>query len=437
MADCDGARPGDEAAAWWRGPRLARAWAVIGARLEQTGLLPTGGVTVSGLDRFERRALSDLLGNAVLNAKAQVDLVQLDARLRERAGVGVVAAAEQVCGRPLVDRQAERARREARRSAPLEHAREWALDHPEVAPGLIEEWAEGLARDGILMRDPDPTALITDALRVIDERGPHHHDVPPIARTELAARLRGDAHALDDGRRLPAVILRLVRLLAGEAGGADEGGDPAVQADLPGLADPADLADGGPPGGRLLWEQVGVVTDRVSSTCLVLGLRFTPAGPGERLRHVTERDPAHLMWWHLDAGLQFASGQRVLVCENPRVLEAAAEIGVVGWGFVCTSGRPALVTAEVLARLRAAGARLLYHGDFDWPGVDMANDLVRRFDVEPWRMSAADYGAVPAQLELAGRRVEALWDPGLAGAMAHRGLAVHEESTLPDLLHGL
>ncbi len=35
---------------------------------------------------------------------------------------------------------------------------------------------------------------------------------------------------------------------------------------------------------------------------------------------------------------------------------------------------------------------------------------------------------------LVGRRVDALWDCELAPAMAHRGLAIHEEATLPDLL---
>lgn len=119
------------------------------------------------------------------------------------------------------------------------------------------------------------------------------------------------------------------------------------------------------------------------------------------------------------------------------MLEAAAEIGIPGWGVVCTSGRPSLVTVEVLERLRSAGAQLRYHGDFDWPGLAMANDLVDRFGAEPWRMAADDYLALPAQLTLSGRRVDARWDLELAPAMAHRGLAVHEEATLPALLRGL
>ena len=80
---------------------------------------------------------------------------------------------------------------------------------------------------------------------------------------------------------------------------------------------------------------------------------------------------------------------------------------------------------------------MLYHGDFDWPGISMANDLVTRIGVEPWRMSAADYLSIPGRIPLAGSRVEALWDAELAPAMAHRDLAVHEEAALPQLLFDL
>ena len=72
-----------------------------------------------------------------------------------------------------------------------------------------------------------------------------------------------------------------------------------------------------------------------------------------------------------------------------------------------------------------------------WSGIAIANDLVRRVGVRPWRMSAEDYLALPARLPLQGPRTEAAWDGELAAAMAHRGLAVHEEAALPGLLHSL
>lgn len=184
---------------------------------------------------------------------------------------------------------------------------------------------------------------------------------------------------------------------------------------------------------------MGVLTDRISSTCLTLGLLPSGEGPlAQRVGAYAEaRAVLHLTWRDVDEGLALAPGQSVLVCENPRVVESAAASGPSGVGLVCTSGRPALVTLEVLARLRDAGALLRYHGDFDWAGLAMARDVVRRFGARPWRMSADDYLALPARLPLHGTRVEASWDPELAPAMARRGLAVHEEAALPALTEAL
>ena len=410
MVEIDGAnRP------WWRAPAVDRVWSAVADRLERAGLVATGTVTVDRLTLAERRGVSELLGREVLRERVRIDLADLDARLRVRAAIDVVAAAEAVLGRPLVDRPALAAARAEHRAAPHLAARAaWDID-PFLPWILVSTWLDGLNRDGVLARDPDPVTLVTDALAVVGDRREHLSPSPnppsTLARTELAARLLADAHALDDERRLASTVLRLVALLDDtRPGGGHE------------------RSDAGPPlTRRQQWERIGVLTDRVSSTCLVAGL----PGVGQPGR------PVHVTWHDLDNGLGFAANGTVLVCENPRVLEAALEFGITDIGVVCTSGRPALVVIEVLHRLRAAGARLLYHGDFDWPGISMANDLVTRLGVEPWRMSAADYLSISGRLPLAGSRVDALWDPELAPAMTHRDLAVHEEAALPQLLFDL
>lgn len=419
---------------WWASPTLARVWARIADRLEREGLEPRGSVTVSDLDRQEQRALSDLLGRSVLTARARVDLAELDSRLRARVGsgapaAGVVAAASATLGRPLVDRPTARAMRSARLSEPADALAQWRESHPDAeGHGLdqrLDDWVSALRRDGVLARVEEPGVLVGEALDVLWHQ--RHHVAararrelgqvprpapPPVARTELAARLLGDAHALDDDRRLGSVVLRAARLL-----------DP-----LSGTAEDTRST-------RHDWESVGILTDRVSSTCLTLGLAVVTAAGATRL--AAEGVVRHLTWRDLDTGLRFAPGQTVLVCENPRVVESAADSGQSDVGLVCTSGRPALVTLEVLTRLAEAGTTLRYHGDFDWAGLAMAEDLVRRFDVEPWRMTADDYLALPGRLPLTGARVRASWDPELSAAMAHRGVAVHEEATLPELTDSL
>ena len=474
-------RTGPVAAAWWSDPALSRIWRLIAQRLERDGLAARGQLPVSGLSRDEQRALSDLLGTRVLATASRLDLPSLDRRLRERAGPDLVAAAREMIGRDLVDLPARRSELALRREEPYAAYRAWREAHTHATWDWLDEWFASLRRDGILGRDPEPARLVTSALEVLwhrrafllealpgsrsdtlpDDPVPHPRTDPhafqalpkrpddpvpdprtPIARTELAAAVVRalDARAAALGRRVQS---------------ADRD-DPDVAPDRPTDRDR-----------RARWEELGVLTDRVSSTCLTLGLRVTPDHEGERYAAYGRTGVVlHVTWRDLDAGLSFEPGQDVLVCENPRVLEAAAERAEVAErtaragqqvraapadqagqsgppitgnevGVVCTSGRPALVTMEVLARLGASGCRLRYHGDFDWAGIAMTNDLVTRFGVLPWRMSTADYATAPATLPLAGRQVDALWDLDLAPAMAQRGLVVHEEALLPGLLDGL
>ena len=85
-----------------------------------------------------------------------------------------------------------------------------------------------------------------------------------------------------------------------------------------------------------------------------------------------------------------------------------------------------------------AGAELWYHGDFDWPGVAIAADVIARYGGRPWRMSASDYrSAAAAGVSLRGEPVDAPWDPGLREAMRATGYAVYEETVGNQLLADL
>jgi hypothetical protein len=82
---------------------------------------------------------------------------------------------------------------------------------------------------------------------------------------------------------------------------------------------------------------------------------------------------------------------------------------------------------------------LRYHGDFDWPGIAIANRLVGRFRVCPWLMSTEDYedGLQAGIPLLAGSPVEPAWDNDLDAAMRSQNRAVHEEAVLDQLLEVL
>jgi uncharacterized protein (TIGR02679 family) len=399
---------------WWSADVLSRVWVQLADRLERNGLQARGRVMVSGLDRDERHALTGLLGRVLASDTCRIDLSSLDERLRARSDEGLVRASEHVLGRALADRPAQRRARGDQREAPFAEAHAWLEQHPDQIKEWTDVWLATLRRDGLLMRDRDPSGLILQALSVLDSCL-EDSSRPSLARTELAAAAAHDAHALDDDRRLSQVILRAL----------------AMRLDRPAPTSASERRD--------FWESVGVTTDSVSSTCLTRGLGVLDGWAGA-LRYqlaADSGDPIHVTWWDLRRGLEMAPGQEVFVCENPRVLEAIAERGLGGITVVCTSGRSTLVVLEVLRRLSGSGAHIRYHGDFDWPGIAMTNQLIAMFDVQPWSMSADDYLDSPARLPLVGSEVAPAWDADLGAAMRHRGLAVHEEAVLGGLLDSL
>jgi uncharacterized protein (TIGR02679 family) len=401
-------------------PALGRLWDVVAERLQRNGLEPSGRVTLAPLERDERHALAGLLGRPVARDRVAVDLADLDRRLRvSGAAPGLVAAVERLRG-PLVDRPGRR------RARAVATARVWAAGRRALeesglaAAPWCEPWLDDLRRAGTLGRVPAGRAeqVLAAAVRCLAVL-PVVTGEAPCGRGELASLLTGDAHGLDDGTLLGAVVLRAVAAIT---------------------ADPCPTSAAAR---RMLWRRAGVLTDEVSTTALTAGLRSrggswldqrTEAGWES---HLTARDLLRL-------DLRPPPDGTVFVCENPRVLEAAADAGCRS-AIVCTQGQPAAVVTALLGRLRVAGAELRYHGDFDWPGITIANQLIGAHGCRPWRFSADDYLDALARLAplvaelppLGGPATEPCWDPRLAVEMTAAGRAVHEELVLDDLLADL
>jgi uncharacterized protein (TIGR02679 family) len=120
------------------------------------------------------------------------------------------------------------------------------------------------------------------------------------------------------------------------------------------------------------------------------------------------------------------------------VVQAAAERELPG-PLVCLLGNPSAAGTLLLDRVLAAGARVRYHGDFDWPGLAIAGRVLAR-GATPWRLSAADYrAALPdgVGVPLTGSEVATPWDPSLQLALRESGRGVHEEAVLDSLLADL
>lgn len=408
---------------WLTGPGLTRLWQGARKRLESNGVQATGSLRLTAMNAQERNDLSLLLGKPLTGAAVTIRLDVLDARLRaSAAGLGLRQTLEEL-GPPLTDRRAARADVAARREQVWSSLASSLDASPLADQEWPRQWYDLLRRSGV-PRGVTPEAAIWtlhQAVQVLTALlgpdGPERNGTR--GRGELAAMTTGSAHGLDDGTWLARLVQRGVALARG-------------------TEFPDDAA-----GRRALWRLVSVTPDEVSSTVLTYGLR--PDGEGWRERALRERADhhaeAHVTPRDLHGlRLQLPTGTLIHICENPRVVEAAADAACVQ-PLVCTSGSAATVVFTLLDALAATGCRFAYHGDFDWPGIALANRVIRRYEARPWRMGTADYEHLAArsqaegipQLALDGQPVDADWDPDLAPAMTALGVALHEEATL-DLL---
>jgi uncharacterized protein (TIGR02679 family) len=395
-------------------PRLRPLWSAVHRRLEETGGQLAGiGVHLRDLSDDERGAVDRLLGARSRGRTLLVPLERLDGLMQERVGVGVIDIVTGIVG-PLRDRPGERA---AVRSSESDL---WAglFAHPAVThTPELELWLTSLRRTGSWRRWDAPGDTLRSALTVLDR-------LPQSARRgrgNLAARVLGDAHALDDNSPVGRLVLSALAFVDG--------------APLPLRA--ADR--------RRLWAAQGVVSDETSSTVLTLGMRTLAAGP------LTE---AAGVWAAADIPLpvplaavqserwRVPAGTTVRICENPAVLAAAAGTGST---MVCVEGRPSVAANLLIASLGEGGARLLYHGDFGAGGLSIANAIIGGMGARPWRFRAADHAVALEHARSSGTLLrplrglvpEALWDPELASSVRASGVEVEEEFVMDLLLSDL
>lgn len=393
----------------------------------------TGTLVLGRPSPDERRAVERILGRPPgRGGSLTVNLDELD-RIVRRSGMhpgGLAGAVEALTGpvTVLAEARAAEAAAWAAALAPLaalgRHRAELAgwCAAPETA-ALLRRLAGTPPAAGRLVAD---LVAVLAALPAAGE---------PLAR--VAARATGDAHALDADRPLATAVRSAVR--AAWWGEAPLPESPAEQR-------------------RLLWYAAGVLVDELSSTVLAVGL---PTLPGCRLHDLVAPaaalgEPVVVTLRQLARAEPRFAACDVYVCENPTVLAAAADrLGAVCPPLVCVSGQPSTAALRLLAGLVRAGARLRYHGDFDWGGLRIANLLHARVPWQPWRYRTADYlaglaargspadgaagdgGGAAAGGSLRGTPTEAAWDAGLAPAMRGAGVRVEEELVLDDLLADL
>jgi uncharacterized protein (TIGR02679 family) len=402
------------------------------------------GVDVGGVVRLadpspaQRAAVDRLLGRRPsVGAQLAASLDAVDRLLRDAQVCDGLVTAVEVLDGPVRNRRAERQAVDAAWLRLFDEARAAVQAATDDEPTWAVAWLDELAATGLLRRltaDPDHARALLGQARAVLAALPARG----VSTAGLAAAVVGDSHGLDDGRPLTTLVLKGVQHRSG-------------------------VADTGPlPTGeerRALWASVGVLGDELSSTVLAAGLHRRPSPGvdrptiGGRQRggasltdtvvdlHGAAGEPIRLTLSQLvrhPPDLGHLRGMTVFICENPAVVAAATRrLGNTCAPVLCVEGQPSAAAQLLLGRLADGGARLAYHGDFDWPGLRIGRVVIARFGAAPWRFTASDYRRAPAGPPLRGTPATAPWDPGLPTAMTARGIAVHEEQVLDELLSDL
>ncbi|WP_010097926.1 TIGR02679 family protein [Burkholderia ubonensis] len=383
-----------------------------------------GSLLLTQLSPAEHEALGLLIGRQSRTSRSiRIDIERLDIMLRD-AGIAnsLRAALERIDG-PIVSRALVRA------SAHAEWARVAALG---AWHDMLHTWLKAPTALGLLKRlsrqDPATGQQLLERASATLRRLP----AQGITRSQLAAETLGNAHALDSGEPTATIVLAAWRHLERTAARENDSRDANDNPDDP--QQPDDRV-------RDIWARAGVLVNELARPALFLNL---PVADGDwaggargepnyaSLRRLLRTPPA----WAVHNTMVF-------VCENPNFVAIAADrLGAASAPLVCTDGMPAAAQRTLLTQLVRAGAHLMYHGDFDWPGVQIGNQVMGTWHANPWRFAARDYEAAaanppPVRHELSSASVSASWDATLATVMQRHGIAIAEEAVAAALLEDL
>lgn len=396
-------------------PELSRLLDALQRRIE-LGRPLTGGLTLAAASSEERSAIDALFGRkSTRGAALRIDLDELAGVLREAGICDELSAAVSALRGKVVDR---RALAEERTVAWEEVWRAAAEDF--AGRPALHLWLSKLDRLGLLRRlcgnEPTAGAVLLRELATVVNALPARAE--PLAA--FAARLLGDAHALDPGPPRATLAVRAAARMGG------------IQFE--------DSAEGR----RAAWAGVGVMCDELSTPVLVFNLPVTGVTPlGHLLRAAASAgEPVHvslrMLLRHPLASDEGLRGRDVFACENPTIVAlAAARLGVSCAPLVCVNGQFATPALVLLRQLCVAGVRLHYHGDFDPAGLMIARRVMAESGALPWRFRAADYAGAPKGVGFAGAPGPTPWDPALREAMRDAGETVHEEAVFEAMTEDL
>ncbi|MBX9825040.1 MAG: TIGR02679 family protein [Xanthobacteraceae bacterium] len=368
--------------------------------------IPVGGempaIHVVNLTEAERTALAGITGRrGVMKRSIRLDVATVDAALHAAGVAPTLRSALEALDGPILNREAEESR----------IALEWVGVVAGCRRADVRDYLSSPQRLGLLKRLSDRKPRVAAELCRLVESVLDRLPGNGIPRAQIAAEIRGDAHDLDRSRPLATLTLAILRSRTGDAIDDDE---------------------------RDVWAAAGVLVNELARPALFMNIPHADENnePGEpqyfSLRRLARRPPK----WQV-------AGTAVLVCENPNLVAILADrLETSCPPVACVDGNMGAAQQLLLRQLKAAGATLLYHGDYDWPGIAIGNNVITNYGAIPWFFSAADYSDAAAVAPkpgapLTGQPVAATWDKRLFEVMAAHGIKVQEEAIAERIIDRL
>ncbi|MDV9169021.1 TIGR02679 domain-containing protein [Streptomyces sp. W16] len=393
-------------AAWARLAGPAMVLDAIRSRAEQGFNTEDGTLRVT-LTASQRREVARLVGTQWDVSGRPVRLKDVAAALGEH-GLTVREFVETLVGGPLVSLRQLRA--EKRTAADAERsAADALLAEAGIDAEVAREWLDdlGTPRAG----DDELRALTEQTVRVWNRLPGAGR--PAMRLAQLAATVLDNAHALDHKEPLGRAVSRLIAYAHGVPRPLRPGRD-----------------------WRRAWKTMGVRCDGVSSRVLVLNLPLYGDAPAARWSTAAPGEPLWLSLRSLTGTWSVPPATRVFVCENPSVLEAAAdELGPDCPPLICTDGMPSNAALDLVAGLAAATDEITVRADIDDAGFVVVDQLLTAAPAATtWRY---DTGTYLGHLGMTITGDQSLGLDTLRDLYEEHRIPIHEEALLTTLLDDL
>lgn len=230
--------------------------------------------------------------------------------------------------------------------------------------------------------------MLENVCKAINSR----QNTEPVQLAVLSAEITGDSHYFDNTRIAGKLLLKGLACTAGMPKSKHAEEEKAIYAEF------------------------GIEPDNISSMTAAVGIRLYKSDKCEHPAFKIFADTGEIcliaMANLMDIRGADTDGKTVIAVENPMVFTALSGAAFKhGYGLICTSGQLKASGIKLLQMLATAGCKILYAGDFDPEGLQIADKILRRFsgyDVHAWHMSADDYNAIEKGDEITEARLNKL-----------------------------